>query len=50
MSILEKFEKKEDYTFEDAVKLYDLELFELATLANKIREEKHGKKTYFNIN
>ena len=50
MSILEKFERKEDYTFEDAVKLYDLELFELATLANKIREEKHGKKTYFNIN
>ncbi|WP_320035135.1 aminofutalosine synthase MqnE [Halarcobacter sp.] len=50
MSILEKFEKKEDYTFEEALKLYDLELFELATLANKIREEKHGKKTYFNIN
>ncbi len=27
-----------------------MELFELAQLANKIREEKHGKKTYFNIN
>lgn len=50
MSILEKFEKKEDYSLEEAVKLYDLELFELAKLANKIREEKHGKKTYFNIN
>ncbi|WP_044417143.1 aminofutalosine synthase MqnE [Halarcobacter anaerophilus] len=50
MSILEKFEKKEDYSLEEAVKLYDLELFELAQLANKIREEKHGKKTYFNIN
>ncbi|QDF30073.1 aminofutalosine synthase MqnE [Halarcobacter anaerophilus] len=50
MSILEKFEKKENYSLEEAVKLYDLELFELAQLANKIREEKHGKKTYFNIN
>ncbi|QKF83140.1 aminofutalosine synthase MqnE [Halarcobacter ebronensis] len=50
MSLLEKFENKEKYTFEEAVKLYDLELFELAQLANKIREEKHGKKTYFNIN
>lgn len=50
MSIIEKFENKEEYTFEDALKLYDLDLFELAALANKIREEKHGKKTYFNIN
>lgn len=50
MSILEKFERKENYTFEEALKLYDLELFELAELANRIREEKHGKKTYFNIN
>ncbi len=50
MSILEKLKVKERLTYEDAIKLYDLELFELAELANKIREEKHGKKTYFNIN
>ncbi len=50
MSILEKLKIKERLTYEDAIKLYDLELFELAALANKIREEKHGKKTYFNIN
>jgi aminodeoxyfutalosine synthase len=50
MSILEKLKANERLTYEDAIKLYDLELFELAELANKIREEKHGKKTYFNIN
>ncbi|RXJ98542.1 aminofutalosine synthase MqnE [Arcobacter sp. CECT 8986] len=50
MSVLEKLKNNERLEFEDAVKLYDLELFELAEYANKIREEKHGKKTYFNIN
>ncbi|AXX93391.1 aminofutalosine synthase MqnE [Malaciobacter molluscorum LMG 25693] len=50
MDIIEKLNNNERLEFEDAVKLYDLELFELAEYANKIREEKHGKKTYFNIN
>jgi len=50
MSIIEKLEKNERLSYEDAIKLYDLDLFTLAKYANKIREDKHGKKTYFNIN
>ncbi|MCG3688003.1 aminofutalosine synthase MqnE [Aliarcobacter butzleri] len=50
MYIIEKLENNERLQYEDAIKLYDLDLFTLATYANKIRTEKHGKKTYFNIN
>ena len=50
MSIIEKLEKNERLEYEDAIKLYDLDLFTLATYANKIRINRHGKKTYFNIN
>lgn len=50
MSIIEKLENNERLTLEDGVALYDLDLFTLAHYANKIRENKHGKKTYFNIN
>lgn len=37
-------------TYEEALTLYDKDLFELGERANAIREKKHGKKTYFNIN
>ncbi len=37
-------------SFDEAVALYDLDLFELGEMADKIRQAKHGKKTYFNIN
>jgi aminodeoxyfutalosine synthase len=50
MNIIEKLENNERLEYEDAIKLYDLDLFTLAKYANKIRENKHGKKTYFNIN
>ncbi len=50
MSILEKLEKNERLSYEDAIQLYDLDLFTLGKYANKIRESKHKKKTYFNIN
>ena len=36
--------------FDEALKLYDAEFFELAEQADAIRKELHGKKTYFNIN
>ena len=36
--------------FDEALALYDLDLFELGEMADKIRQEKFGKKTYFNIN
>ncbi len=50
MSIIEKLKNNERLEYEDAIKLYDLDLFTLASYANNIREKKHGKKTYFNIN
>lgn len=50
MNLIDKLEKQERLNFEEALKLYDLDLFTLAHYANKIREEKFGKKTYFNIN
>lgn len=50
MDILKKLENNERLNYEDAIKLYDLDFFELAYYANRIREDKHGKKTYFNIN
>ncbi len=50
MSIIEKLEDGQRLNYQEAIELYDLDLFELAHYANKIREEKHGKKTYFNIN
>ena len=36
--------------FDEALKLYDAEFFELGEQADAIRKELHGKKTYFNIN
>ena len=36
--------------FDTAVKLYDMDFFELGDLADKKRQELHSKKTYFNIN
>ncbi len=50
MEILEKLEAGEKLSFEDGVKLYDLDLFELGKYAKKIRIDKHQDKTYFNIN
>lgn len=50
MSVLEKIEKNERLNLEDGLELYDLDIFTLGEIANKIREERHQKKTYFNIN
>lgn len=36
--------------FEEAVALYDKDLFELGEMADTIRRQLHGDKTYFNIN
>lgn len=50
MSVLEKLENGERLSFEEGVTLYDLDLITLGKYANKIRESKHGRKTYYNIN
>ena len=48
--IISKIKNKQRLNFDEALKLYDLDLATLGELANEIREEKYGKKTYFNIN
>jgi len=50
MNIIEKLENNERLSYEEAIGLYDLDLFTLGKYANKIRENKHSKKSYFNIN
>ncbi len=50
MDIIEKLENGVRLTYEDGIKLYDLDLFTLGEFANKIRQNKHENKTYFNIN
>lgn len=50
MSILEKLENNERLSLEDGIKLYDLDLITLGKYASKIREDKFGRKTYYNIN
>jgi len=36
--------------YDDALKLYDLDLFTLGQMADEKRQKLHGKKSYFNIN
>ncbi len=49
-NIIEKIKKRKRINKDEALKLYDLELLELGELADAIRKEKFGKKSYFNIN
>jgi len=50
MSLISKLENNERLSYEDGVKLYDLDLFTLGFYANKIRRQISGNKVYFNIN
>ncbi len=50
MNVKEKILARKRIDFDEALSLYEMDFFELGELANTIREEKHGKKTYFNIN
>jgi aminodeoxyfutalosine synthase len=50
IGLIEKVKKRRELSLEDGVKLYDLDLITLGKLASEIREELHGKKSYFNIN
>ncbi|WP_456479525.1 aminofutalosine synthase MqnE [Nautilia sp.] len=49
-NLFKKIEDNDEITFDEALKLYDSELFLVGKAAQKIRIEKFGKKTYFNIN
>ncbi len=50
MTLLEKLEQGTRLTYEDGVALYDLDLITLGQYASKIRENKFGRKTYYNVN
>ena len=50
MSLEQKILNGERINFDEALSLYEWDLIELGILANKIREKRFGKKTYFNIN
>ena len=50
MNLKEKILSGTRIEFDEALALYDMDFFELGEIANTIRQKKHGKKTYFNIN
>ncbi len=50
MDLIQKVRNKERLTQEEGEALYDLDLYTLGELADEIRKEKYGKKSYFNIN
>ena len=50
MTLIEKLESGARLSYEDGVALYDLDLITLGEYASKIREAKHGRKTYYNVN
>lgn len=50
MNIEQKILDGQRINFDEALSLYDMDLIDLGVLADKIRQKKHQKKTYFNIN
>jgi aminodeoxyfutalosine synthase len=48
--IIDKLENNRRLTYEDGLKLYELDIFTLAKFANKKRVSLYGKKTFYNIN
>ncbi len=48
--IIEKIKNDERVDFDEALKLYDMDLFTLGKLADEKREKRYGKKSFFNIN
>src|SRR5262245_7128717 len=50
-SICDKVDRGQRLTFDDGMALErDADLFTLGELANTVRERKHGRRTYFNVN
>ena len=50
MTLIEKLDSGLRLSYEDGIELYDLDLITLGKYASKIREAKHGRKTYYNVN
>jgi aminodeoxyfutalosine synthase len=49
-NLIKKLENNDEFSLDEAVKLYELDLSKLGEAAQRIRLNKFGKKTYFNIN
>jgi len=50
MDLVEKVRNRVRLSQKEGEALYDLDLYTLGELADEIRKEKYGKKSYFNIN
>ncbi|MBD3840809.1 MAG: aminofutalosine synthase MqnE [Campylobacterales bacterium] len=50
MDLTSKLKNNQRLQFDEALQLYDMDLVELGFYASKIREEKFGRKTYYNVN
>ena len=50
VNLVEKVKNKERLTQKEGEALYELDLYTLGELADDIRQERFGKKSYFNIN
>ena len=50
MNLKEKILAGDRVNFDEALSLYEMDFFELGSLADSIRKKLHGKKTYYNIN
>ena len=49
-ALIAKIKNKERLNQQEGEALYELDLYTLGELADEIRQEKYGKKSYFNIN
>ncbi len=50
MNLIDKIRNGERLNQHEGEALYDLDLMELGALADAIRRDRHGKKTFFNVN
>ncbi|MEY3002794.1 MAG: aminofutalosine synthase MqnE, partial [Pseudomonadota bacterium] len=50
MDLINKIQSKKRLTQKEGEALYELDLYTLGRLADEIRKEKYGNKSYFNIN
>jgi aminodeoxyfutalosine synthase len=50
MDLIAKVRNRQRLTQEEGEALYGLDLYPLGELADEIRQEKYGKKSFFNIN
>ncbi len=50
MTLKEKLENNIRLNYEEGLALYDMDLIELGQYASKLREERFGRKTYYNVN